>query len=134
MKRASFILHLKLYLELAKTSGLAELTVGTVSYVVSKMLSNCHYVCSRCLGILGHSGINIASSFSNIHLSRRACDFVYISHLLSCPMVFIFYVEELPSSTTFIQNYNFKFYSQRIIPFNETQYGVHVSHFRCNIL
>ena len=35
------------------------------------------YVCSRCLSMLGHSGINIVSGFSNIHLSTRACDFVY---------------------------------------------------------
>ena len=43
--------------------------VGAVSWVVSEVLSNCRYVCSRCLSMLGHSGINIASGFSNIHLS-----------------------------------------------------------------
>ena len=102
MKRASFSLRLKLYLELAKSSGLA-------------VLSNCRYVCSRCLSMLGHSGINIASSFSNIHLSTRACDFVY--HICShVQRYFIFHVEELPNSTTFIQNYNFKFCCQRIVP------------------
>ena len=105
--------------------------VGAVSWIVSEVLSNCHYVCSRCLCMLSHSGINIASGFSNIHLSTRACDFVY--HICShVKRYFIFYVEELPNSTTFIQNYNFKFYSQRIVTFNETQYGV--SDFRCNIL
>ena len=86
-----------------------------MSWVVSEVLSNCRYVCSRCLSMLGHSGINIASGFSNIHLSTRACDFVY--HICShVQRYFIFYVEELPNSTTFIQNYNFKFCSQRIVP------------------
>ena len=105
--------------------------VGAVSWVVSEVLSNCRYVCSRCLSMLGHSGINIASGFSNIHLSTRACDFVY--HICShVQRYFVFYVEDLPNSTTFIQNYNFKFCSQRIVPFNETQYGV--SDFKCSIL
>ena len=102
MKRASFILRLKLYLQLAKTSGLAVLAL-------CPGLSNCRYVCSRCLSMLGHSGINIASGFSNIHLSTRACDFVY--HICShVQRYFFFYVEEFPNSTTFIQNYNFKFF------------------------
>ena len=77
-------------------------------------------VCSRCLGMLSHYGINIASGFSNIHLSTRACDFVYniCSHV---QRYFIFYVEELPKNTTFIQNYNFivlryKFYSISFVP------------------
>ena len=82
--------------------------VGAVSWVVSEVLSNYCYVCSRCLSMLGHSSINIASGFSNIHLSTRACDFVY--HICShVQRYFVFYVEELPNSTTFIQNYNFKF-------------------------
>ena len=105
--------------------------VGAVSWVVSEVLSNCRYVCSRCLSMLGHSGINIASGFSNIHLSTRACDFVYhtCSHVQRHSVL---YVEELPNSTTSIQNYNFKFCSQMIVPFNETQYGV--SDPRCSIL
>ena len=46
--------------------------VGAVSWVVSEVLSNYRYVCSRCLSMLGHSGINIASGFSNIHLATRS--------------------------------------------------------------
>ena len=121
MKSASFILRLKLYLELAKTSGLAVLAL--CPGLSARCCPTAVYVCSRCLSMLGHSGINIASGFSNIHLSTRACDFVY--HICShVQRHFVFYVEELPNSTIFIQNYNFKFCSQRIVPFNETQCGV----------
>ena len=68
--------------------------VGAVSWVVSEVLSNCRYVCSRCLSMLGHFGINIASGFSNIHLSTRACDFVY--HICShVQRYFVFYVERI---------------------------------------
>ena len=33
--------------------------ICAVSWVVSEVLSNCRYVCFRCLSMLGHSGLNI---------------------------------------------------------------------------
>ena len=84
-EKSFFYFTFKIISGVCQDTGIGS--VGAVSWVVSEVLSNCRYVCSRCLSMLGHYGINIASGFSNIHLSTRACDFVYHTAVLHSYLV-----------------------------------------------